>query len=381
MVEAALSRQLQKPADAIRAVWSELPGAPADVGQSVTLIGTRDVLVESSRGGFSLRYGPDAELRPDTPLPRFTAAVQHKDGTWHAVSVADPLIASWRLRMLAALLIGTGVLIIPIWMAARWLVSPIRKLEAAAVDATMLGPLPTFESAPKEIQAVAEAMKLMRCRLADEARSRAGMLAAVAHDLRTPLTAVRIRVEGIEEPERSLVIADLQRVSKMIDQALDYSRIGAPLSKVAVLEIRNVAADSIDRRAALGESVRLENGDGAKVLGDADLLLRALENLLDNAIRYGGCAVVTIRHTPGEVGIAVEDNGPGIPETELERIAEPFTRLDRSRSARGGGAGLGLAIVRDIAATHKGRLELKNTVSGFRATIWVPANEDIVTAR
>jgi signal transduction histidine kinase len=376
LLEASLGRQLGLPAARVRAAWTGEGGGgvASGTGQSVVLVGERDVVVDSSPGGFMMRYGEGAELEPDTPVPPFVAAIRQPDGQWREASLPDPWYAAWRLRMAATFVGGMLLLAWPVWRATRRLVDPIRRLGDAAAATRLVGDAPFPVQGPREVRAVAQAMNDMHLRLVAQAQERTRILAAMAHDLRTPLTGLRLRAETAPPAERDRMVADLARMAAMIEEVLAYSRLGDRRIVHEPVDLASLLQECAADREALGQPVSLDHVATPCVIdGDALLLRRAFDNLVDNGIRYGVAVRVSLVAESGMACVRFDDRGPGIPPEQLARATEPFWRLEPSRSRATGGIGLGLAIVRDAAHSHGGELTLRNLPEGgLRAQLALP---------
>ena len=208
-------------------------------------------------------------------------------------------------------------------------------------------------------------------RLIDE---RARALASVSHDLRTPLTRLRLRTELVgDEKLRDQLASDLDAMAAMIDVTLDYLRGLQDSEAVRAIDINALLASMSEDALVLGRSVRVEGQALSPYTGRLSALRRALQNLIDNAIKYGAAVRVRIVDGAAELRISVEDQGPGIRPEELARVAEPYYRTDASRNSATGGTGLGLSIVRDVAFLHGGELLLDNRAEGgLCATLRLP---------
>jgi signal transduction histidine kinase len=379
LLEASLGHQLHLPPGQVRAVWMGTgAGRASGAGQSVVLVGARDVVVDSSPVGFTMRYGAGVELEPDTPVPPFTAAIRLPDGRWRDVAPPDPWYAAWRLRMAAIFVGGMLLLAWPVWRATRRLVGPIRRLGDAAAATRLVGAAPFPVQGPREVRAVARAMNDMHQRLVAQALERARILASMAHDLRTPLTGLRLRAESAPPPERDRMVADLERMAAMIDEVLAYSRLGEHRIAHEPVDLAALLRECVDDRVALGQPVTLENVASCVIHGDGLLLRRAFDNLVDNGIRYGLAVRVSLVVASGVAWVRFDDRGPGIPPDQLARATEPFWRHEPSRSRATGGIGLGLAIVRDAAQSHGGELALSNLPEGgLRAQVALPTGQGV----
>jgi signal transduction histidine kinase len=247
---------------------------------------------------------------------------------------------------------------------------------AAAADRLGRGEAvpPLAEEGPDEVRRATRAFNEMQARLRRFIDDRTRLLAALGHDLRTPITALRLRAEFVEEDEvRERLLATLDEMQRMVEATLAFARDEAHSEEVRELDLAALVDGVCEDMAELGRPVTFASTSRlvAPVRGLA--LRRALRNLIENALTYGERARVALRNTPTEAVITVDDDGPGIPAGDLERVFEPFTRLETSRSRETGGVGLGLAIARSVARAHGGELELSNRPEGgLRATLSLP---------
>jgi len=201
----------------------------------------------------------------------------------------------------------------------------------------------------------------MQERLHNYVSDRTRMLAAVSHDLRSPITALRLRAELVEQDDlRERMIASLDDMQQMVEATLAFARQDAEAEPTQTVDLARLGRDLVGERAELGQPVKWEGGNAMAYPCRPVALKRALGNLVENAVRYGGSARVRLEAR----GFVVEDDGPGIPEDRLEHVFEPFARLEESRSQDTGGAGLGLAIARSIARSHGGDVVLRNRPEG-----------------
>ena len=205
------------------------------------------------------------------------------------------------------------------------------------------------------------------------------MLGAIGHDLKTPLAALRVRIESVEDPdERQRMAATIEDIVRSLDDILSLARVGRPSDALERTELSALVASVVEEYEDMGDGVELGDRERVVLLLRPTWLRRALRNLIDNALRYGKVARVSLRREGGLAVIRIEDDGPGIPESEIERMMDPFTRGEPSRNSTTGGAGLGLALARAIADQHGGSLELANrydaggAVAGLIATLRLP---------
>lgn len=309
-------------------------------------------------------------LAPGMSFAPFEAAARQADGRWALVTPPSPWLTPQRLRMGLAFLIAAGVLLpLALWGAGR-LTAPFQRLaEAARGDRRAAA----FVGGPREAQEAAQALDAMRERLGEALKERTAIMAAVAHDLRTPLTGLRLRVEGLAEVPREAAVADIARMERLIAQLLTYVRGEDAPSTPEPLDLADLARECVARQAAMGRDVTLTADGEHLVRGDRDHLERALTNLIDNAVLYGDRAEVAVTSEDGEFVWIIDDVGPGLPPDQLEAVFSPFRRLEASRSRATGGAGLGLSISRSIIERSGGGVSLSNRPEGgLRATVRLP---------
>jgi signal transduction histidine kinase len=259
------------------------------------------------------------------------------------------------------------------WWTARRVVGPMRAL---AIGADRLGrgleadPLPL--AGPSEVQETTQAFNRMKDRLTRFVNERTHMLAALSHDLRSPLTAMRLRIEILDETEDSIRLKALvEEMQAMVEATLEFARGVAKAEPQSDVDLAALLADLVGDVG--GERATLAPSPPVTVTIRPQALIRALRNLLDNAVRYGSVALVTLTQEPGLAVITIADKGPGLPEDQLEAVFEPFVRLEGSRSRDTGGVGLGLAIARTIIQAHGGTVKLRNRrEGGVEAVVTLP---------
>lgn len=227
---------------------------------------------------------------------------------------------------------------------------------------------------PVEARRLASSFNEMRARLIRFVEHRTVLMAAISHDLRTPLTRARLRVELLDEGEHKRKLEEhLNDMQQLLDLTLDYARTQAGTGQrepIEICDVLNQARDALGERSA---DVRIE-GQPAPIVGDPLGLKRCFCNLLHNAVEYGGRADVVVGAADGGVEVVIRDDGPGIPPEMLEAVLEPFARVEPSRNRDHGGVGLGLTIARDVINAHQGKLTLCNSESGngLVVRVWLP---------
>jgi signal transduction histidine kinase len=297
----------------------------------------------------------------------FTVQIALRDGTWVTFdSHLSPQATAVPLRLAATLLILLGTVLVLSLIAVRWVTGP---LSALATAAEKLGedinrpPLP--ETGPIEAQRAARAFNTMQQRLSRFIADRTRIFTAMSHDLKTPITRLRLRAEMLEDETLRVKFAkDLEEMEAMVTQTLDFMRDASTeeaLQRVdAMALLESLQTDYQDT----GGRVEIEGSIAQPYPGRPLALRRCLSNLVDNAIRYGGRATIKVEDAAERLIIRILDNGPGIAEPELEQAFEPFFRGEASRSRETGGTGLGLGIARNIARAHGGDLVLRNRPKG-----------------
>jgi signal transduction histidine kinase len=263
-------------------------------------------------------------------------------------------------------------------IAVRLVTRPIKQLaEAADAFGHDLDAPPLTETGPTETRRAAEAFNRMQERLKRLIAERSRALAAVSHDLRTPLTRLRLRAELVDdETLRAQINADIDDMQAMVEATLDYLRGLGESEPLQSIDIEALLHSLVADEQALGRAVDFVGGRFTPYPGRISALKRAIANLIDNAVKYGHAAQLSVADDKDALRIVVEDDGPGIPEADLQRVVEPYVRLETSRSRATGGVGLGLAVARDAAKLHGGELKLENRAEGgLRTTLLLPRTE------
>lgn len=349
-IEAALSDQLGVPADSVRAYFQ-----PVGPGQL-------------PRGGAG---GKPVELRGE-----FTMGAQGEAG-WTVVQTTNgSTVRRWQMTVLGAMAVVLLLLTLVAWWVARAITRPLAQLADAAdaVSAGNRGP-PVQVSGPPEILRVAHALNAMRERLLDHVAARTTMLAAITHDLGTPLTRLAFRIERLPGVDRDRAAADIEEMRAMIMSVLEFAR--GETRPHEPLDLRPLLRSLVDDMAGADATVSLSAGSSLPVRGDAASLRRLFTNLIENALRYGHAATVCANTSDGRALVTIDDEGPGIAPELAERLFEPFVRGEPSRSRDTGGIGLGLAIARNIADAHDGTITARNRAEGgARFTVALPLAGD-----
>jgi signal transduction histidine kinase len=279
--------------------------------------------------------------------------------------------------MVLAFCLGIVIVAIAV-LLLRWTTRPLSELAHAAERFSLdTKPQPLNEGGPQEVRRAAKAFNTMRERIQTLVGERTQALAAVSHDLRTPITRVRLRSELIDDRStRDLIDADLAEMETMIDSTLEFLRVGDSGETRRLVDLASITKTLIDDATDLGRDARLKGSESLIVMGQPVALKRAIGNVIGNALKYAPCVEVEIRKTDALAEIVVRDDGIGIPEDRMESVFAPFVRLEDSRNRDTGGVGLGLTIARSIIRSHGGDIVLRNRpAGGLEAVVTIPAGK------
>ena len=261
------------------------------------------------------------------------------------------------------------------YLVARMTTRPLKRLAVAAQElGNDINRPPLNVSGASEIRQASTAFNAMQARIRQYIFQRTQMLAAITHDLQTPLTRMRLRLEKVADAElQERLIGDLSAMQAMVREGLELARSMDTTETMQMLDLDSLLASSCDDAADANQPVTLSGRSGMAILGRPLDLRRCLGNLIDNAVKYGHDASVTVDRVNGAARIRVRDSGPGIPPAEQARVFDPFYRVETSRSRESGGTGLGLTIARNIAEQHGGGIALSNHAEGgLEVTLMLP---------
>ncbi|MGE4280377.1 MAG: ATP-binding protein [Magnetospirillum sp.] len=310
-------------------------------------------------------------LGPFVGGPALQVSVRLADDSW--LNVYAPIEHSdslWQPRFVGPLAGALVVIIVAALWAVRRATRPLASLAAAAERLGMdVNAPPLAERGPTEVRAAAQAFNVMQGRIRRFVDDRTQMLAAISHDLRTPITRMKLRAEFVDDDEqRAKMLADLDEMEHMIAATLAFARDDAAREDRRPVDLAKLVQDMAEDLGGLYD------GPDTLVAAIRPLAMkRALANVIENALKYGGAARVGLRRTDGHVHVVVDDDGPGIPESEREKVFAPFVRLETSRNRDTGGTGLGLAVARAAIRAHGGDITLDNRPQGgLRVTLAFP---------
>ncbi len=361
---------------------SELDGRPVNVA----ILDWEDELpsampgmtgMPGMRGMHHMQHDPSHSVLMASGPAAFHIEAQLGNGDWASMIQGLPqdqfLLPGKLLSALAILLIS--VVGLSLW-AVRWVTRPLVVLGEAADalgrDITRPPPLDQNKG-PKEVQRAAQAFNTMQTRIANYIQDRERFLAAVSHDLKTPITRMRLRTELLDDgTAREKFLHDLNDMEMMTVATLNFIRGEQKREETRPVDIMALLESLQEDRQAMGQKVEL-SGTARPYPAQPLSLRRGLENLIDNAIKYGDEAKLIVEDSEQQLLIRIRDHGPGIPEQKLIEVFEPFYRLEESRNRESGGVGLGLSIARSIIRAHGGDLTLQNLAgNGLEATLVLP---------
>jgi len=312
----------------------------------------------------------------------FVATMRIANVGWAIVQpIPEPFPNAWQRRVLLWFAIAAAVVVPVGWLFSRRLVRPIAGFAAAAEQ---LGRDPTAPilalEGPAEIGRAAQAFNRMQSRLRSFVDDRTAMIGAISHDLRTPLTRMRFRIEDIPDDLQENMLNEVEEMEQMISSVLAFSRDASEPGSREVLDLSTIVEDVVENAVFVGKDVTLEGSEKASVEVDAIGMRRVLGNLVENAVKYGGQARVRLFTDRQDAVAEISDNGPGLPDEEMERVFQPFYRAPDARASDKQGTGLGLAVCRSIARAHGGDVQLRRGTAGLIAQVRLPLAFGVASA-
>jgi signal transduction histidine kinase len=297
----------------------------------------------------------------------FLVSLRLPDGSWlnfrAPLGELDPF---WTYRFGLSMAVMIGAVFVLTALVVFHMTAPLRVFAGAAHRlGTDVHAPPLEESGPIEVRRASQAFNEMQQRIRRFVEDRTQMIAAISHDLSTPITRLRLRAEFIDdEDERRKTLADLDDMERMIDSTLAFTRDDAAQEPREIVDLAALVQSIRDNLADTGMAVAFETDGRVPYACRPTALRRALANLMENAAKYGGQARVSLLDRGESLVVRIDDDGPGIPEPDLETVFKPFRRLEGSRSRETGGTGLGLTVARSIVRAHGGEIVLTNRPEG-----------------
>lgn len=314
--------------------------------------------------------GHSREHDSSGPRMRLIVALALSDGSPLSVRLpmppppaGTPVTPERVLAALVALIVGITLLA---WIAVRLATRPLSRLAAAARaigEDPNRPPLDT--SGPSEVALAAHAFNQMQERIRDHVGERTRILAAISHDLQTPITRLRLRAELVDDDTlRGRIQSDLDSMQALVREGLDYARSLDAAEPQQPIDVDSLIAALCEDARDMGWDVSVEGSSGAPCMCQPTALKRSLWNLIENGVKFGARVEVSITRSGDMLTIGIRDHGPGLPEDERERVFEPFYRTEQSRNRETGGTGLGLTIARNLLRRQGGDVRLANSVDG-----------------
>ena len=302
-------------------------------------------------------------------------SIQLNDGQWLNMQSATPKVVPLLAKRTAFLMgVSTLFVLAGIIFMVRRITRPIRKLSSASHRLGLGEKIdPLQEQGPEDIRELIRAFNLMNERLQRFVADRTRMLAALSHDLRTPVTSMRLRVELMESgPDTDQLLATLDEMHEMSEATLAFMRQASNNESTRAVDVNALLDSLCEDLQDIGLNVHYQDGQEVIVHCRLVSLKRALRNLIENAVKYGSVAQVSTSAVQESAQIQIQDEGDGIPEAMMERVFEPFVRMEESRNRETGGIGLGMSIARNIIHSHGGEIYLKNNDRGLLVIINLP---------
>lgn len=352
--------------------WSRislvLSNAPLTERAAATAARLKELVPDLQAESFRIGFADDgATGETDAYKHMLLISVRLEDQSWVNFSAARVgAAAALEPRVIVLTVCFAIVVIIIAALLLSWVTRPLRNLADAAerfgIDTK---PEPLAEDGPQEVRRAATAFNAMRERIRSLVSDRTQALAAVSHDLRTPITRVRLRSELIDDSAtRELIDGDLAEMETMIDSTLEFLRAGESGEARRLVNLASIAETLVDDAIDAGRKAEFSGPESVVVNGQPIAIKRAIGNLVGNALKYGESVVVSVHPGAGLAEVVVADDGPGIREDKLDSVFEPFVRGEDSRNRETGGVGLGLTIARSIARAHGGDVTLRNRDGG-----------------
>jgi signal transduction histidine kinase len=313
------------------------------------------------------------------PTKAILLTAQASDGRWvSSASFVRPASKSALISLLIKTLIIFAAVMIPLALVARRIVRPLERLKERVGRVGLVDEIaPLTSEGPSDIRDLIDSFNNMQARVSALLSEKDVMLGAIGHDLKTPLSALRVRVESVEdEAEREKMAGSIDELVRILDDILTLARLGKSGEAMQKSDMSAMIESIVDEFEASGGAASFVAPDSRCIAAVRPLLIRrALRNLIGNALKYGNTATLSVQQGQDNLQIYIDDKGPGIAADQIEAMFAPFGRADGSRNRATGGTGLGLTIARAIARSHGGEVTLANrTEGGLRATLTLPFN-------
>ena len=342
----------------------------------------KDHMIQASDGTTTRLDQPDqvrALPLSEVDPPGLLLSAQLGDGRWLNVGLGiNPPLSRWAMPTLISMSLAVGSICLIVVFMVKRMTRPLGKLAEAAERVGRGDTLiPLREEGPIDVRQTIRAFNRMYDRIQRFVQDRTRMLAAISHDLRTPITSLRLQAELIDDhPAKEKMLHTLDEMQRITEATLALARDEASVEKSRAVDLSALLDSLCQDLAELGMDVGCESGGKIPYTCRPVSLKRALRNLIENAVLYGHRARVSLQRSDAEYQILIHDAGPGIPEKDFELVFHPFVRLETSRNQATGGIGLGMSIARSIVRNHGGDISLANSAGGgFLVTIHLPVHD------
>ncbi len=368
------------------------PAIPAGLDSDASFISQLAHILEVPEASLRLAWTPGSEIRFGRPveitigdrearmeetvfLGQLLFARQWQDH-W-CVGEVPPLAwyNHWQVSVALMLLLSLATLLLLAWLFARWLSRPIHDFANAADTIGRDEQAPFVEEkGPRELRIAARALNAMQARIHEQLQERESMVAAIAHDLRTPLSRIAFRVETAAPEISDSVQRDVEQMNAMITATLEFAREGSLPRDDKLINLHDLLQGMVEDEVTIGHPATFSASSKTIMVRGNDIQLsRLFQNLLDNAWNFGGSVEVRLDRRDGVALVVIADRGPGMDEDQIEKMFRPFIRGEPSRNRKTGGIGLGLSITRAIAHRHGGEVQIANREGGgLLVTVFLP---------
>ncbi|MFV2058472.1 MAG: ATP-binding protein [Thiohalomonadales bacterium] len=333
----------------------------------------RDVPIQTLITGH-----PKTQEKQDNDKHRFILFMQIEDSSWLRFRGESPHHQqSLYANAIAILLIFLVSIYLIALLISRQIIKPLREFSAAAIKFSVdINASPLAECGPTEIVQTARAFNTMQQRISHFVSERMQIIAAISHDLRTPLTRLRLRFDGMDKlSDYDKIMSDIDDMQTMLDSTLAFAKDDSKKEVRSRVDLTSLIQTLCDDSSDAGGDIQCELQIAVEYTCGPVALKRALTNIIENALRYGNCAHIQLAADTQQITITISDQGPGIPENEQHKVFMPFYRIEKSRNKKTGGTGLGLTVAKTVISAHGGEITLNNTEgSGLKVSISLPVN-------
>jgi signal transduction histidine kinase len=350
----------------------------AQIAPSLRPLGQRSLSIAVRQPDAPLPFRPDLGEHYGIDPYEIVASAALSDGSWLNARIdlgEEPF--QWAREAAISIVLTVMAIVTVVWLLVNKITGPLQNLASASQRLGRGEPAGSLVKAgPAEVVQLTSAFEDMAARMTRLLDERAKTLAAIGHDLRSPITAMRLRTEMVDDDETRERLGNcLDEMQSLVDAALALAK-GADTAELAAnLNLTAILSDIIRQVTESDGNATLDAAPMVPIRAKPAALRRAFRNLVENAVRYGGAARVTLEQRPSHIVVTVDDDGPGIPDHDKDRVFEPLVRLEASRSRDTGGSGLGLTLSKTVIESHGGRIWLEDAATGgLRVVVSLPVD-------